>query len=251
VPCRIIFLLSSAVYESTKSSEFFTGCLLTKINLVAVTGHNYYFLYNVTSHRIKEFVMKKFSLLLLIFSMGLFSSGQSWTKKYDRVDACNCGMALVSKSGKFGYVSDEGKVLVPLVYDDAMAFSENRAAVMQDGKWGFIDLNGNEFVKSQYTEVYSFHDGLAVVGKGDAYGFVDSTGQVAIPMRYTNARSFGDGVAPVSNQKGFWGYIDKGGKEVISFRFNYATSFSDGVGRVLMGSKWYSIDNQGKLTKEE
>ena len=122
---------------------------------------------------------------------------------------------------------------------------------MANGKWGFIDISGVEFVKPQYTEVYSFHDGLAVVGKGDNYGFIDSTGNVVIAMRYSNARSFGDGIAPVSNQKGLWGYIDKQGKEVIPFRFSYATPLSDGAGRVLLNSKWYTIDKDGKLTKED
>ena len=42
----------------------------------------------------------------------LVGVGQSWTKQYDRVDACNCGYALVEKNGKFGYVSEQGKVLV-------------------------------------------------------------------------------------------------------------------------------------------
>jgi len=38
---------------------------------------------------------------------------------------------------------------------------------------------------------------------------------------------------------------------VIAFRFNYAASFSDGAGRVLQGGKWYLIDRDGKLTKDE
>lgn len=196
-------------------------------------------------------VMKKYSLLVSIMIISFICFGQSWTKHYDRVDACNCGFALVAKGGKFGYVSEQGKVLVPLIYDDAMAFSENRAAVMVDGKWGFVDNTGNEFVRPQYAEVYSFHDGLAVVAKNASYGFIDSTGKVVIPLRYSNARSFVDGLAPVSDQKGLWGYIDKDAKEVITFRFSYAASFSEGTGRVLLNGKWYLIDRDGKLTKDE
>jgi len=195
--------------------------------------------------------MKKYSVVLFLLALSIICGGQSWTKQYDRVDACNCGLALVSKNGKFGYVSEQGKVLVPLIYDEAMPFSEDKGAIMMDGKWGFIDNKGNEFVKPQYSEVYSFHDGLAVVSKGDNYGFIDTTGNVAISLRYTNARSFGAGVAPVSNQKGLWGYIDTNGKEVIPFRFNYAASFTDSTGRVLLDSKWYIIDKHGKLTKDE
>jgi len=196
-------------------------------------------------------VMKKSSLLAVVLWISIICLGQSWTKEYDRVDACNCGFALVGKGGKFGYVNEHGKVLVPLIYDDAMAFSENRAAVMLNGKWGFIDITGNEFVKPEYSEVYSFHDGLAVVSKNDLYGFIDSTGRIVISLRYSNARSFGEGLAPVSDQKGLWGYIDKSSKEIIPFRFSYAASFSAGNGRVLLNGKWYLIDRDGKLTPSE
>ena len=74
---------------------------------------------------------------------------------------------------------------------------------------------------------------------------------MVIPLRYSNARSFGDGLAPVSDQKGLWGYIDKDAKEIITFRFSYAASFSEGTGRVLLNGKWYLIDRDGKLTKDE
>lgn len=195
--------------------------------------------------------MKTYSLLLCLLAIGFYTVAQSWEKKYDRVDACNCGFYLVKKAGKFGYVNEQGKITVPLIYDDAMAFSENSGAVSIGGKWGFVDRNGNEFVKPQYTDVYSFHEGLAVVGQGDDYGFIDSTGKISIPMRFTHAGSFSDGLAPVCNKKGLWGYINKDGKEVIAFRFNYATSFSESVGRVVMGSVRYSIDKDGNLIKEE
>jgi len=58
-------------------------------------------------------------------------------------------------------------------------------------------------------------------------------------------------VAPVCNQKGLWGYIDKNGKEVIAFRFGYATPFTDGAAKVLVNSKWLTIDRDGKLSKVE
>src|SRR5690349_3203464 len=116
---------------------------------------------------LKAYFMKRYSLLLCLLATGIYAVAQPWTKKYDRIDACNCGLALVEKAGKFGYVSEQGKLIVPLIYDEALAFSEDKAAVSVGGKWGFVDKTGNEFVKPQYTEVYSFHEGLAVVRKGD------------------------------------------------------------------------------------
>ena len=91
--------------------------------------------------------MKKYYLLICLFAISICAVAQPWAKNYDRVDACNCGLALVKKDGKFGFVTEQGKVVIPLIYDEALAFAEDRAAISVGGKWGFIDKNGNEIVK--------------------------------------------------------------------------------------------------------
>jgi hypothetical protein len=194
--------------------------------------------------------MKTYILLFSFLAMGVYTVGQSWVKKYDRIDASNCGLALVKKDGKFGFINEEGKVIVPLIYSEATAFSEDKGAVAIHDKWGFVDINGNEFVKPQYDDVYSFHEGLAVVINNDTYGFIDSTGKIAIPIHFLRAGSFSDGIAPVCNKKGLWGYIDKNGNEVIACRFNYATTFTDSTGRVVLNGIRYSIDKTGNIVKQ-
>ena len=193
--------------------------------------------------------MKKF-LLLNCFLFSIFPGwSQAWTKNYDQVDACDCRIYKVSKNDKFGYTDDKGNLIIPLIYDDGMSFSEGRAAIMIAKKWGFIDSAGNEIVKPQYTEVYSFHEGLAVVSKGDTFGFIDLNGKLIIPLIYTNAKSFGSQLAPVCNSKNVWGYINKANKVSIPFQFNYADSFSEGTARVMKGGKWVYIDSLGKIVK--
>lgn len=194
--------------------------------------------------------MKKI-LLLSCFLISFFSGwNQSWAKNYDMVDACDCGLFKVAKNGKYGYADDKGKLIIALIYDDGMSFSEGRAAIMLAQKWGFVDSTGNEFVKPQYTEVYSFHEGLAVVSKGDNFGFIDLSGNLTIPLMYTNAKSFGSQLAPVSNNKMQWGFVDKSNKIIISFQYSYADSFTEGTARVMKAGKWMYIDNNGKVVKE-
>ena len=193
--------------------------------------------------------MKKI-LLLPCFFISIFTGwSQSWTKNYDHVDLCDCGLNKVVKKDKCGYADDKGNLIVPLIYDDGMSFSEGRAAIMIAKKWGFIDSAGNEIVKPQYTEVYSFRDGLAVVAKGEAFGFIDLSGKLAIPLVYTGAKSFGSQLAPVCNSKMIWGYINKTNKVSIPFQFNYADSFTEGTARVMKAGKWVYIDSLGKIVK--
>ena len=58
---------------------------------------------------------------------------QQWTRQYDMVDECSCGLAPVTKDGKHGFVTKEGKLVVPLVYEDALHYNEGVAAVKKDG----------------------------------------------------------------------------------------------------------------------
>lgn len=49
-------------------------------------------------------------------------------------------------------------------YEDAQKFSEGLAAVKKDGKWGYIDEQGEVVVPFQYDVAYVFNEGYAVVG---------------------------------------------------------------------------------------
>ncbi len=68
--------------------------------------------------------------------------------KYDRVTQFDDGLARVSKNSRHGYVDTLGKVVVPLVYDDAVRFHNGYAAVGKGGdedrKWALIDRSGRD-----------------------------------------------------------------------------------------------------------
>ncbi len=49
-------------------------------------------------------------------------------------------------------------------YEDAQEFSEGLAAVKKDGKWGYINEQGKVVVPFQYDVAYIFNEGYAVVG---------------------------------------------------------------------------------------
>lgn len=198
----------------------------------------------------KQVGMKKILVMPAILMMSISGMAQKWTKEYTHVNEASCGLALVEKDGKHGYVNKEGKVIVPLIYDEGMAFFEGKAGVMLNNKWGFIDSTGAEIVKPQYSEVYSYNEGMAVVSKGDSWGFIDEKGNLVIPMNYTNARCFSSGLAPVSNSKMQWGFIDKAGKLVLPFQYGYADRFREGTAKVMKGGKWVYIDPTGKVVKE-
>jgi hypothetical protein len=98
--------------------------------------------------------MKKIFVLPAMLLLGIGGIAQKWAKEYVHVNEPACGLSLVEKDGKHGYVNKDGKVIIPLIYDEGMDFVDGRAGIMIDNKWGFVDTTGNVFVKPQYTEVY-------------------------------------------------------------------------------------------------
>lgn len=106
--------------------------------------------------------------------------------KYDRVTQFDDGLARVSKNSRHGYVDTLGKVVVPLVYDDAVRFHNGYAAVgkggYEDRKWALIDRSGREITPFAWDHVGSVNDGVAVAwtreGAARSYALVDTLGRV-------------------------------------------------------------------------
>ena len=85
---------------------------------------------------------------------------------YDEIDQGfnNDGLARFNKSGKTGLINQEGKEVIPPIYDELYAFRNGLAPVKLDGKIGFIDKENNVVIPIKYDMASFFsHDGLANV----------------------------------------------------------------------------------------
>ncbi len=120
-----------------------------------------------------------------------------------------------------------------------------RIPVSLNGKWGFIDETGREIVPVKYEACHPFHDGKAVVKRDGKYGFIDIDGHEKIAPKYDDADNFNEGLAFVS-RNGKYGYIDADEHAVIPLKYNGAITFKEGVGAVCQGSKWMFIDRTGR-----
>lgn len=78
------------------------------------------------------------------------------------------GYAAVCKDGKWGFVNEDGELVIDYTYEDARSFQNGYAAVMQDELWGYIDEDGNQVIKPQFTEATKFSsEGTAAVKAED------------------------------------------------------------------------------------
>lgn len=145
----------------------------------------------------------------------------------------------------------------------AAGLSRKSAARKFTGKYGYITPDGQLAIPVQYDEARDFDDdGLARVGvRGKYYvkwGFIDRAGRTVIPCNYYSADVFRKDRALVSKVvaggKLAFGYIDHRGQEVIPCQYDEATAFkypNTWVGRDRDGGMVYSlIDRAGKPVLE-
>lgn len=165
--------------------------------------------------------------------------------KYAEAGNFSEGLAKVGKDGKYGFVDKGGKVVVPLEYDVAGDFSDGLAPVGKSGKYGFVDQSGQIVIPLEYDTAGDFSDGLARVWKGSKGGAINTTGQIVIPLEYDEVGDFCDGLARVGKD-GKYGFVDKTGQVVVPPKYDWAGYFSDGLAGVRKGEVYGFIDKTGQ-----
>lgn len=160
----------------------------------------------------------------------------------------NLKLSRVKVDGKYGFVDENGRVVIPCIWEDADSFSEGLARVKDENNmWGFINKRGETIIPFQWTFACSFSEGLACVEEDEQYwGFIDSKGNMVIPCEWHKAQSFIEGLAPVQDGVKY-GYIDKNGELVIPCEWYEAEWFSEGLALVQDGVNYGFIDKEGKL----
>lgn len=94
--------------------------------------------------------------------------------------------------GKWGFVTQAGKSVIPLKYDDAKDFSNGLAPVKLYNKWGFIDNTGKEVIPIKYNVVELLFDArfskglLIAVQLDNKWGCIDEFGEIVVPINYNS-----------------------------------------------------------------
>jgi hypothetical protein len=130
----------------------------------------------------------------------------------------SCGLARLSKKGKYGFINKKGKWAISAQFDDVSQFSEGCAGFKEMGKWGLIDKNGKRISEAQYDAVLPFENGIARVKKADNWGVVNSKGiEVIKPMLVSIEQHFAILIAEDKNAK--FGVCDNKGNILIPFEY--------------------------------
>lgn len=168
----------------------------------------------------------------------------------------------VHQGEKWGYINQNGDLVIDYQFDEANPFSEGLACVgvgdWSNRKYGFINENGKTVIDFQFDEVRLgvFSEGLAGVYDGydrktRKFGYIDRSGKYVIEPIYDGGELFSEGLAPVWVKDRGNGYIDNKGNVVIVFQYDAAYPFSEGLAGVRVGDwktgKYGFIDKTGQL----
>lgn len=158
---------------------------------------------------------------------------------------------LVEINEKWGYMNDEGKMLIPAVYDNGNDFNDGFATVKKGGQWLIIDTKGKETVlKGNILDVKEFSEGLAPVRMTDKkFGFLDTKGELVIPAQFESVGYFSDGLAWAKTLDKKLGYISESGQWVIKPEFEAGKEFDpvSELARVKKAEKWCYVDKTGDI----
>ena len=83
-------------------------------------------------------------------------------------------MVAVKKNGKCGFANSEGKIVIPMKFDEVKWFSEGLCVARKGRKYGYIDTVGKfVLLMNDYVNLDALHQGYAKAKKADTgYGFI-------------------------------------------------------------------------------
>ena len=142
--------------------------------------------------------------------------------------------------GVWGFVDENGQIVIPLIYTYVSDFINEVSAVniggtwrareggvqsVFGGQWSLININGETIatLPQRYETMFPLGYGFFAFLYNDKWGVVNPQGMEITPARYDRVFPFESGFAGVANgipawgffEGGEWGIIDKTGREVL------------------------------------
>jgi hypothetical protein len=201
--------------------------------------------------------MNRWTRIVAAFLFGLLLTGYCSAQGLQEV--VRRGRFPIEQNGKWGYIDNTGRVVIPPSFDSANDFHEGLALVTLGQKTFFINTTGTIVITPQYDIVNDFSEGLAAVNNGQVrngiglianpgkWGYIDQSGKLVIPLKFTHAEDFSEGLAGVNlGDHDHGAFIDHTGKVTFTVAFDVSVGFHEGlVGALLNGSVTY-YDRTGK-----
>lgn len=175
---------------------------------------------------------------------------------YDNIYPAANGFIKIQSGEKWGYIYQDGRIIVPPVYDDIKNIKrDGTSCFKKDGKWGIINGKGIVIVKPAYDDV-SGGDGTIdemmqagsesfIVLINGSYGIISMNGETIAPPKYMMITQSPSGyftayraADETSGSQGSMGLtlLNNRGEELFKPRTEFNTVGEEGDGFVPAGS---------------
>ncbi len=140
---------------------------------------------------------------------------------------------LNSKNREFKIIDIRGKAINSDIYEDVNPYGLLHKAKMK-GKYGYLSNEGKMVIPFIYDELYGFRNGRGIAVKDKKFGIIDEKGETIVSFDYQNIRFLFEhrrfGELYISTQKGLWGIIDSSGTVLLSHKYLYIDPFQLYIG---------------------
>lgn len=149
--------------------------------------------------------------------------------KYDNIDFQFFNIYVyfirTKKEGKYGALNPNGKEILPAIYDTlTIAYGQKWIKVGKNKQQGLFDENGKMILPIEYQQINLFSKGLAVVQKNDKCGVIDTFGKEIVPLKYEGLNVVNGFIVTKTDCK--YGLLDSLGRTLLPMEYDMISPFS-------------------------
>ena len=98
---------------------------------------------------------------------------------------------VANEKGKLGYMDASGQLTIGYQYDFIGDFNEKGIALVKKGKkFGFVNEQGTVVLPLKYTEIGRFENGYAWIKKGEKMGYINDEGKMLFDAKFVHIWPF-------------------------------------------------------------
>lgn len=168
--------------------------------------------------------------------------------KYDIANPFIENRAIISVNNKYAIIDQNGKELTQFKYDFIVDFQNGIAKIKRDDKWAIMDIDCHELTSFKYSEIKLYVvDDLSLAEIGGKYVLINKFGKEITLKPYDEIYEFQGTVTRVKNENKY-GLINKSGKEILSCSYDYIGLFNiNDLAKIKLNNKYGLVDISGKI----
>lgn len=197
-------------------------------------------------------------------------------KDYRYINKFHDGLAAVSLNNKWGFINTQGKLVIPLIFDDVSDFKNGKATIQQQVRkkinnkyeivtnYNIINKKAEKIFPKNYEYIEIISNDLALAIQNKKWGIINTKGKEITSFIYSSIKQLNDSIMlvsvggrferkPIGGYRkrltlvdGKWGLISNRGKEIIQAKYDEIRSYSEDLAAVMLNKKWGFINTKGK-----